>query len=208
MRTYDEALAWARSQVTNPSKSWYNLCQQFSRMAYGAEAWAPSAREAFNIAKEKGWAHTSFPPPPGSIAYYGTPNTGFGHATPVFDGGYVYSNDIKRRGKIDKVKWDEIPQRWSSYPYRGWIDETPSGKLPVRVPVKPVTKPKKGTTVVTADEGVWARRRPSLHAEHARRKRVRGSKVHYVDVVKAGGEVWLKTRLGRYIPAKRTARGV
>lgn len=139
MRSYADALAWAKRQVTAPTPpegTWYNRCQQFSRLVFGAAVWAPSAREAFNATPAAN-RHTSWPPPPGSIAYWGNDHSGAGHATPILD--TCYSNDIYRRGQIDKVKIttraDQMPfvTRWG-LPYRGWIDATPSGPIP-RPPV-------------------------------------------------------------------------
>lgn len=142
MRTLEDARAWARGQVTNPSQDWYNLCQKFSRNTFGAAAWAPSAREAYN-AIPGDHKHTSWPPPPGSIAYWGFAHAGSGHATPVFD--VAYSNDIYRRGKIDPVKLTAKPEdmpfvtKWG-LPYRGWIDWTPSGALPIAPKPEKVVK--------------------------------------------------------------------
>jgi hypothetical protein len=144
VRTYDEALAFARDEVKNPSKDWYNLCQMFSRRTFGAAAWAPSAREAFN-ATPAAHRHTSWPPPAGSIAYWGNAHTGAGHATPILD--TAYSNDIYRHGKIDPVKLtptaSQMPfvTKWG-LPFRGWIDTTPSGPIPTppAPPSLPVVK--------------------------------------------------------------------
>ena len=159
MRTYPEALAYAKGQVTSPSKDWYNLCQQFSRLTVGAAAWAPSARQAFNATPEQ-YRHTEWPPPAGSIAYWGTPHSGAGHATTVLD--TLYSNDIYRRGRIDPVKLtrtaSEMPfvTRWG-LPYRGYITQTPSGPI--------AQQPAPELPVVAVADLVGARRLlPSLSA--------------------------------------------
>lgn len=144
MRTYAEALAYAKGQVVAPTQDWYNLCQMFSRKTFGASAWAPSAREAFNATPAAN-RHTSWPPRPGSIAYWGNAHSGAGHATPILD--TCYSNDIYRRGKIDAVKLTATPDampfvtKWG-LPYRGWIDATPSGAIPTppAPPSLPVVK--------------------------------------------------------------------
>ncbi len=49
----------------------------------------------------------------------------------VVEGGNVWSNDILRRGQIDRVRWDVFPSRWR-LPYRGWIASCPAGDLPVQ----------------------------------------------------------------------------
>jgi hypothetical protein len=48
----------------------------------------------------------------------------------VVEGGRVWSNDILRRGRIDRVDWDIFPRRWG-LAYRGWIDWCPSGDLDI-----------------------------------------------------------------------------
>jgi len=130
MRTYEQAKAYARQQHESPSRDWTQWCQVFSRQCVGAAPFGDSARLAFNGTPDR-FKHRSVPPPPGSIAYYGFRDRGFGHAVFVVDGGFVWSNDILRPGKIDRVQWDVFTRpRWS-LPYRGWIDTCPSGPLPV-----------------------------------------------------------------------------
>lgn len=138
MRNFAEAKAYAEAERRHASRNWTNSCQMFSRTAFGAGAWAPSAREAFNNTPAA-HKHTSYPPPPGSIAYYGVSDHGFGHAVVVVEDGYVYSTDILRQGKVDRVKWNVFQKAWG-LPYRGWIDSTPSGPLPITRPA-PAPKP-------------------------------------------------------------------
>src|SRR5262245_23326974 len=131
MRSFEQAKAFAMKQHKKPrAKGWFNRCQGFCRQVIGSAPFGRSARKAFNAIPEK-HRHTSSPPPPGSIAYYGRRDRGFGHAVFVVEGGYVWSNDILRKGKIDRVKWNVFPRRWG-LSYRGWIDWCPSGPLPVQ----------------------------------------------------------------------------
>ena len=132
MRTYDQAVAFARRQHNEPTQGWFNLCQALARQCVGAAPFGLSAREAFN-AIPRDHRHLSDPPPAGSIAYYGRARTGFGHAVFVVEDGFVWSNDILRKGKVDKVRWDVFVDRWG-LPYRGWIDRCPHGELPVKRP--------------------------------------------------------------------------
>jgi hypothetical protein len=132
MRTYAQAVAFARRQHNAPSQDWFNLCQALARQCVGAAPFGLSAREAFNaIPREH--RHVSDPPPAGSIAYYGRVRAGFGHAVFVVEDGFVWSNDILRKGKVDKVRWDVFVDRWG-LAYRGWIDRCPHGELPVTRP--------------------------------------------------------------------------
>ncbi len=131
MRTYGQAKAFAQHQNRQPrGQGWHNQCQAFARQCVGAAPFGKSARVAFNSIPPE-HRHTSFPPPPGSIAYYGRKDKGFGHAVFAVEGGFVWSNDIHRRGKIDRVKWSLFVPRWG-LPYRGWIDWCPSGILPIQ----------------------------------------------------------------------------
>jgi hypothetical protein len=130
MRTFEQAKAFAMREHQQPTRNWFNLCQMFSRQCVGASAFGVSARLAFNDLLSR-HRHREGPPPPGSIAYYGRGDCGSGHAVFVVEGGKVWSNDILRAGKIDRVDWDVFIARWG-LAYRGWIDACPSGALPIR----------------------------------------------------------------------------
>ncbi len=132
MRSYSEALTWAKAQSVNPSRDYTNLCQLFARSCVGAAAWAPSARLAFNAVPQAN-RHQGIPPL-GALVYYGDAHAGNGHATFSAGSGYVYSTDIKRRGKVDKVPYLQPVKSWG-LPYRGWIDLTPSGPIDIFRPV-------------------------------------------------------------------------
>ena len=129
MRTYEQAKEFAQQQHRG-SASWHNLCQLFSRQCVGAAPFGASAREAFDATPSDA-RHSTSPPPPGSIAYYGFADRGAGHAVFAVNGGFVWSNDIVRTGRIDRVQWDVFPSRWG-LPYRGWISACPTGELPVQ----------------------------------------------------------------------------
>ena len=134
MRTYTQAKEFAEHQHVEPAKNWYDQCQVFSRQCVGAPPFGGSARLAFE-GTPAAHRHTSSPPPPGSIAYYGKAGVGDGHAVFVVEAGLVWSTDILRHGKIDKVRWDVFPKghpKGWSLPYRGWIDSCPSGALPLQ----------------------------------------------------------------------------
>lgn len=140
MRSYEQAKAFAIHEHQQPRREgWFNFCQMFSRQCVGAPGFGASAREAFNSIDEA-HRHASKPPPPGSIAYYGRADQGAGHAVFAVDGGKVWSNDILRRGQIDRVDWDIFVPRWG-LAYRGWIDACPGGVLPVKDGKRGVGKP-------------------------------------------------------------------
>ena len=132
MRDFAAALAYARAEEAHASRDWSNLCQMFARTCVAAAAWAPSAREAFNAVPQAN-RHLGVPPL-GALVYYGNAHTGAGHATFSAGGGYVYSTDIKRKGKVDRVPYLIFEKAWGLQ-YRGWIDLTPSGPISLFQPV-------------------------------------------------------------------------
>lgn len=127
MRTYAGGVAWAEGQRLHPTANWSGKCQAFARQCVGAAAWAPTARQAFYEKIPASHRHTSSAPA-GSLLYYGSHDPG--HVVFVVANGYCYSNDVRRRGKIDRVPVSEV-EDWlgRSYPRLGWIDQTPSGKI-------------------------------------------------------------------------------
>lgn len=131
MRTLEQAKEFAKQQHARAAIDWTRKCQMFARQCVGAPSFGATAREAFNgIADEH--KHESFPPPAGSIAYYGFRDRDAGHAVFAVPGGFVWSTDILRPGQIDRVKWDVfVHGRWK-LPYRGWISACPAGQLPVQ----------------------------------------------------------------------------
>ena len=131
MRTWQEAVAFAEAEHAHPSQNWSGLCQKFARSCVGAAPWAPSAREAFNAVPQAS-RHTSVPPT-GALVYYGNAHFGAGHATFSAGDGWVWSTDILRHGKVDRVRYDVFESAWS-LPFRGWIDLTPSGHISLKVP--------------------------------------------------------------------------
>jgi hypothetical protein len=142
-KRFPAAVAWLTGQVRHSTAprygqaSWRNRCQMVSRLAVGASGWAPSARTAW-LAIPLRHKSSHWPPPPGSIAYWGHLHVGNGHATYVGDGKF-FSNDVKRSGQIDTVPIPTRVQdaffvrRWG-LPYLGYIVATPSGPLDIRKP--------------------------------------------------------------------------
>lgn len=137
MRTFSQAKDFAQHQHRTGSSRWFQQCQVFARQCVGAPPFGTSARLAFN-GTSASHRHTSSPPPAGSIAYYGFPDSGLGHAVFVVNGGFVWSNDIVSNGHIDRVRWDVFKSEWH-LPYRGWIDTCPAGELPVQRGNEPTT---------------------------------------------------------------------
>lgn len=128
MKTYAQAQAYAEHQRVSGNPIWFNLCQKFVRSCVGAAAWGTSARAAANSVplKER---HYTTPPPAGAQVFYGSSTHGNGHvALAASKYGYVYSNDIKRRARVDLVPWNVFSSAWG-YPFRFWTTWTPSGRV-------------------------------------------------------------------------------
>jgi hypothetical protein len=113
-----DAVAWAAAQHRDPSKNWYMLCLQFVRMALNVAAVHPSAEKAFYATTRRRGTQST---PPAGVPVWWT-NGGYGHVALSAGGGYVWSNDILRRGKIDKVSIDYITRNWGQR-YRGWTED-------------------------------------------------------------------------------------
>lgn len=110
------ATAWAIQQILHPDKDWTNRCQEFTRRSLGVGGGFPSAISAWRgVAKAD--RSPSRTPPSGVPCYFAGGK--YGHAVLSAGDGWVYSTDIKRRGKVDKVKLELIEHRWG-YRYLGW----------------------------------------------------------------------------------------
>lgn len=130
-RTVNDAIKWSRGQITRPSQSWKGLCQSHCRTAYGVQAWAPSAIEAWkrtpNDKKHKGGKPSDAPR--GALLYYSGGQ--YGHVALAIGkktNDKCLSNDYMRQGRID-VTPRTFP-RWG-LKYLGWSNWTPYGNLPL-----------------------------------------------------------------------------
>lgn len=117
--TCNEALAWMQQQSTNPTQSWYRRCLSDVAQSYG---WGYSGTATAYLAgvdaKNAGVLSTDTSNiPRGAVMYWS--NGGAGHVA-VYDGeGYIWSNDVLRRGKIDRVPWDFPTKNWGQT-FMGW----------------------------------------------------------------------------------------
>ena len=112
MRSVKKQQEWAKGQINNPSQSWDGMCQSFSRQSYGMGGFGGSATIAWGNVSDKykhkitkysdkeWWAGI----PVGALLY-STSGT-YGHAWISAGDGSCYSNDYKRKGKIDKCPID------------------------------------------------------------------------------------------------------
>ncbi|MFI7068115.1 hypothetical protein ACIBL3_44495 [Kribbella sp. NPDC050124] len=118
IRTGQAAINFAKGQVTNPSQDWFRLCLVFVRKCFNVGPLYGSA--------EKGYFGTDFRhgttgTPPLGVPVWWT-NGGDGHVAISAGDGTCFSNDIKRRGKIDRVAISFITRNWGQR-YRGWSED-------------------------------------------------------------------------------------
>lgn len=110
------AVAWAVARIADPGQDWSNQCQRFTRTCLGVGGGFPSAITAWR-GTAKADRSPSRTPPAGVPCYYSGGK--YGHAVLSAGDGYVYSTDIKRRGKVDRVPLSMVENRWG-YTYLGW----------------------------------------------------------------------------------------
>lgn len=137
-----KAISNARSEVDSASRNWAGFCLMFVRMMLGVAAKAPSAKAAWLDAKFKHPDDDN--PPPGVPVFWRIGK--WWHIALMDEDGYVLSTDIKRRGKVDRVKLSYIHERWGA-DYLGWSEDL-NGKR-VYTPA-PAWSPKDGFPGVEA----------------------------------------------------------
>lgn len=114
------ALAFALAQSLLATRDWYDDCQLFVRTALGCPGGAATAYQAW-LAVPDGARHGFYNPPAGVPAFWRGGSNGDGHTALTVGDGTVWSTDIKRHGKIDKVAITEIHDKWG-LEYLGWTE--------------------------------------------------------------------------------------
>lgn len=89
----------------------------FSRSAFNVAARYPTAESAYFQTQKR---HTTWPPPPAVPVWW--TNGRSGHVAVSDGGGYCWSTDIKRTGKVDRVPIKSITSAWGQN-YRGWSED-------------------------------------------------------------------------------------
>lgn len=115
------AVRTMRERHQRGETGWGNLCQKAVRTALGAGPGAASARIAWlttPAAHKRPWRGGKKTPPFGVPVYFKL-DSPYWHAALSAGRGYVWSNDIIKRGRIHKVSIAKIEQRWNAE-YLGW----------------------------------------------------------------------------------------
>ncbi len=99
------------------------LCLRNVRAAFAVDAKYPSAQAAWDGAGGKKGAdtHTLLEPPANSPVFWSGGPHGYGHIAIADGHGNVWSTDILRRGKWDKVPINTISRKWG-LKYLGWSE--------------------------------------------------------------------------------------
>lgn len=127
-----QATSAAAAQVQSASRDWTGWCLMFVRLMLGVAMNFPSAISAWKNAKYK---HTTGTPPKGVPVFWDIGK--HGHVALSDGGGYCYSTDILRKGKVDRVPISKIASRWGAR-YLGWTEDL-NGVRVYTPPSKPAT---------------------------------------------------------------------
>lgn len=111
------AVARAIAEHRNPSEDWEAMCLRFVRTCLGVAARYPYAELAYRHTTKR---HDTSEAPAGVPVWWSGGR--YGHVALSAGGGYCWSNDILRRGAIDKVRIATITRNWGM-DYKGWTED-------------------------------------------------------------------------------------
>ena len=134
-RTGSQAIAWAKTQTSNPSRSWHNLCLMFVRSCFGVAAREPNAKRAWEAAKHRHHTTSAAAIPAGVPVFWRTGTVNW-HIAISIGGGYCYSTDIPR-GKVGRIGITDLSRRWGAT-LLGWTEDL-NGVRVYSPPAKPKT---------------------------------------------------------------------
>lgn len=109
--------AAAVADVRSGDAAWRGLCLKRARTLLGVRAKHPSAIKAWEATPERERFEGDTHPPAGVPVFWRGGK--FGHVAVSDGGGYCFSTDIKRRGRLDRVRISLIHARWG-LEYLGW----------------------------------------------------------------------------------------
>lgn len=113
------AVRRARREHQRGAPVWRNLCQKFVRTMIGAPGGAASAREAWLAYPDEQNRGPGNRRPPIGVPVYFRLDTPYWHAALSAGKGYIWSTDIIRKGRVDKVSIAYLEHRWNAE-YLGW----------------------------------------------------------------------------------------
>lgn len=113
-----KAVNWAYGQITNPSQSWYRMCQSFVRQSFGLPGIYDTADEAWWAGLKRG--NTPINDIPAGVPVYWGPN----HVALSVGDGLCISSDVVTAGQVDEVPIASLHNGaiWG-LDWRGWSPE-------------------------------------------------------------------------------------
>lgn len=96
------------------------MCLKFSRTCAGAPGGVYDAITAWRNARHR---HSDGTPPRGSMVFWSGGSKGHGHIAVSDGGGYVFSTDIVRSGRVNRVSIAYLSTRWGNLQYLGWSED-------------------------------------------------------------------------------------
>lgn len=118
-RTGTAAVAWAKHQHDIGASIWFGQCLNFVHQCFKVPAKYGTASIGYDHTR---YRHKSGVPPVGTICWWKGGSHGFGHVAISAGGGYVWSNDVRQQGHIDRVKISSITTNWHQT-YMGWTED-------------------------------------------------------------------------------------
>lgn len=121
MRAGAQAGAWARRQITDPSRDWYRYCLMFVRMCFGVAMREPDAGKAWDAAEHKHVTSDAGSIPAWVPVFWELPGVA-DHVALSIGAGKCISTDVRRRGRVDVVTIDSITTNWGAQ-LLGWTED-------------------------------------------------------------------------------------
>jgi hypothetical protein len=118
VRSPAQALAYAHSQSQRGTYWGIGYCLKFVHSCFNAGARYGTASIAYSHTR---YRHTSTPPA-GVPVWWTGGSHGYGHVAMSAGGGYVYSTDVYRAGRVDRARISHITSAWGLH-YRGWSED-------------------------------------------------------------------------------------
>lgn len=110
-RTPSEAISYAKTQASSPSKNWRNLCLQFVRTCYGVAAKYPNAKDGWSNAKKRTSTSDANSIPAGVPVWFRTSTSNW-HVALSAGNGYCYSTDVGGSGKVGYIGINALCKAW------------------------------------------------------------------------------------------------
>lgn len=153
MRTGEDAIAWGRNQITNPSQDWTRMCLKFVRSCYGIPAKYADAGKAWDNAKMRHRNADPFAAPRGAPVFFETPGTA-DHIVLGLGKGLCLTNDWSAPGKISVARIADIATHWRA-PLLGWSEDL-NGVVVFKPPAPPAKPlPPKESPMLTHIRNQW-----------------------------------------------------